>query len=72
MRKERNERAKVTVKKEQASSPLNVEGGIAMPGNLDGIVSENLDANEAQLTVPGGRGVTRVKSKNTKKKKGKR
>jgi hypothetical protein len=71
MRKERSERAKVTVKKEQASSPLNVEGGIAMPGNLDGIVSE-LDANEAQLTVPGGRGVTRVKSKNTKKKKGKR
>jgi fused signal recognition particle receptor len=74
MRKERNERAKVIVKKEQASSPLKIEpgGGIPMPGNLDGIVSESLDMNEVELAVPGGGGVARGKSKNKKKKKGKR
>ncbi len=75
MRKERNERAKMTVKKELASSPLTPGGGggmMAVPGDSDGIGAENSDTNDVELVIPGGGSVSRGKPKNKKKKKGKR
>lgn len=73
MRKERNERAKVTVKNEKAS-PLTpgADSEMAVPGNLNSIGTENSDENDVELVVTGGGGVARGKSKNKKKKKGKR
>ncbi|KAL3823155.1 hypothetical protein ACHAXA_010411, partial [Cyclostephanos tholiformis] len=74
MRKERNERAKVTVKKVQASSPPKIVAGgkMAIPGNLDSTVPENLNTNDVEFAVSVGGGVARGKPKNKKKKKGKR
>jgi hypothetical protein len=73
MRIERNERAKMTAKKEQASPPApGGGGGMAALGDSDGIGAENSDMNDVELVVPGGGGIARGKSKNKKKKKGKR
>jgi hypothetical protein len=77
MRKERNERAKITVKKELESSPPTPGGGgggmMAVVGDSDNSIGAgNSDMNDVELVVPGGGGVSRGKPKNKKKKKGKR
>ena len=74
MRKERNERAKLTaaIKKDLPSSQSPV--GLNNIGDLmQSMSSTDADTGEMELITPGGRGGGgRDKSKNKKKKKGKR
>lgn len=76
MRKERNERAKLTatIKKDQSSSQLPV--GLNNIGNLvDSMSATEADIGTIELISPvggGGGGGSQGKSKNKKKKKGKR
>ena len=74
MRKERNERAKITTtaKKEQTtlSSPLRTVGGVSNLVSLD--ESDTADDEMELITPGGGGGISQGKSKIKKKKKGKR